>query len=380
MARLAIIGASEHQLQLIRKAKEKGHETHVFAWAAGDVGEREADVFYPVSITEQQEITRICREVGVDGVCTIGTDLGNATAGAVAFNLGLPCNTPECVQATTDKGIMRQRFAAAGSPSPKSILVKEGEYPVLDGFQFPLIVKPIDRSGSRGITKISCVDELDDALDAAFEVGFEKRALVEEFAEGREFSIEGMSWNGNHAILAITEKFTTGAPHFIERGHLQPARISANEAARIREVVSNALDALGVRMGASHAELKMADDGTIRIIEIASRMGGDCIGSDLVQLSTGIDFVGAVVDAALGIQPNLLPNPRCVHAHAAVRFSFGPSDTSELRDLMAAHPEWVVRDTLIDSEEHAVTDSSTRSGCVVFAFEETLERVDLGLW
>lgn len=92
--------------------------------------------------------------------------------------------------------------------------------------EYPVIVKPTDRSGSRGITKLSNAEGLADAIETAKKQGFEKKALVEEFAEGQEYSVECISFHGQHHFLAMTHKFTTGAPHFIETGHLEPAPVS----------------------------------------------------------------------------------------------------------------------------------------------------------
>ena len=83
---------------------------------------------------------------------------------------------------------------------------------------YPVIVKPLDRSGSRGITKLESADGLEDAINVAIEQGFEDAALVEEFVEGNEYSVEYISWEGTHRFLALTYKFTSGAPHFIEIG------------------------------------------------------------------------------------------------------------------------------------------------------------------
>ena len=183
--KLAIIGASYLQAPLILRAKEMGLETHVFAWAAGDVGEKMADRFYPVSIVEKEKILEICRKTGVDGVCTIASDLAAVTVGYVAHAMGLPGNSPECVLRSTNKHRMRQAFRENGDPSPASFLAETAEDLKGAALSFPVIVKPLDRSGSRGITKLESPEGLEAAIEAAKAAGFEKKALVEEFAAGR---------------------------------------------------------------------------------------------------------------------------------------------------------------------------------------------------
>ena len=123
MKKLAIIGASYLQEPLIEKAKSMGIETHVFAWAAGDVGEKSADYFYPISIVEKDEILKRCREIGIDGICTIASDLAVITVNYVANNMGLTANSIACTEKSTNKHLMRAAFEKNGDPSPKSILV-----------------------------------------------------------------------------------------------------------------------------------------------------------------------------------------------------------------------------------------------------------------
>ena len=121
--KLAIIGASYFQLPLIEKAKEMGCEVHAFAWECGDIGEECADYFHPISIIEVDRIVEVCRSIGVNGVCTIASDLATVTVNRVADALGLVGNSLDCTYLTTNKSAMRRAFARAGDPSPRSLLV-----------------------------------------------------------------------------------------------------------------------------------------------------------------------------------------------------------------------------------------------------------------
>ena len=365
MKKLAIIGASYLQNPLIEKAKTMGLETHVFAWECGDVGEKTADFFYPISIIEKEQILARCKQIGIDGICTIASDLAAITVNYVAYHLGLTCNNPSCAEKSTNKHEMRKAFEAGGDPSPKSILIRSIEDLAGISLRYPLIIKPTDRSGSRGITKVETPDGLRQAIDAAMNHSFEKAALVEEFATGQEYSVECVSYGGKHQLLAITLKYTTGAPRFIETGHLQPAPLTAEMAKKIQTVVFHALDSLEITNGASHSELKIAEDGTIQLIEIGGRMGGDFIGSDLVALSTGVDFVRAVIDVALGNQPDLTPSSAV--GAAAVRFVFSRKDLEVLDAIKMQEPEILVREELSEIEDRDVTDSSSRFGAYILA-------------
>lgn len=360
MKKLAIIGASYLQQPLIEKAKSLGIETHVFAWKCGDIGEEIADVFYPISIIEKEEILAKCREIGIDGVCSIASDLAAITVNYVASEMGLAGNTMECTAISTNKHLMREAFEKNGDPSPKSVLVESFDDLDMDKLIFPVIVKPTDRSGSRGITKLYSKEGLAEAIENAKSQGFEKKALVEEFATGQEYSVEYVSYKGMHHFLALTKKFTTGAPGFIETGHFEPAPVSDEILEKVQAVVTHALDTLQIKNSASHTELKIAKDGTIRIIEIGGRMGGDCIGSNLVELSTGVDFVKCVIDIALGNKPDLTP----IHGKevAGVRYVFGAEDVKVCERLKAEHPEMLVEEDIHEITNADVTDSSSRFG------------------
>ena len=360
MKKLAIIGASYLQNPLILKAKEMGLETHVFAWAAGDIGETTADYFYPISIVEKEEILKKCREIGIDGICSIASDLAAITVNYVACQMELVGNSMKCTEKSTNKHKMREAFQQGGDPSPKSILVHSAKKLENITLEYPVIVKPVDRSGSRGITKVESQDGLAKAIESAKGQGFEKAALVEEFATGQEYSVECISYQGEHYFLAMTKKFTTGAPGFVETGHLEPAPVSGQILEQVKKVVFHALDTLEVYNSASHTELKISLSGKIALIEIGGRMGGDCIGSSLVELSTGIDFVRAVIEIALGKKPDL--RKRHKGKAAAVRFVFDQKDIDALNDLKRNHPDYLVEEDIHPIHSGIVTDSSARFG------------------
>lgn len=365
MKKLAIIGASYLQEPLIDKAKGMGIETHVFAWQSGDVGEKSADFFYPISIVEKEIILQKCKEIGIDGICSIASDLATVTVNFVANAMHLVGNTEQCVLLSTNKSKMRQAFASNGDPSPKSITVECIEDLKYVKLHYPVIVKPADRSGSRGITKLLSGDGLEAAIDYAKQQGFIKNALVEEYVEGREYSVECISRNKEHYFLTTTLKYTTNEPHFIETAHLEPSLLSEAMQKKVQRVVFHALDSLQIQNGASHSELKIDAEGNIKLIEIGARMGGDCIGSHLVRLSTGIDYIKAVIQIAMGEEPELVFADK-VQA-AAVRYIFCKEDLDIYYKLQKEHPEYIILSQLSKPTDAEVTDSATRFGFFVIS-------------
>lgn len=299
---IAIVGASYLQLPLVRKAREMGLQTICFAWEKGAVCKDEVDRFYPVSVTEKEEILRVCQDECIDGIASIASDVAMPTVNYVAARLGLTGNSVSSTAVCTDKYRMRERLSASGLRCPRFVLVEAGS----DGcdeteyLAFPVIVKPCDRSGSRGVSRVADRSGIPGAVADALDSSMSGRAVVEEFVHGREISVETVSWGGTHYHLAITDKVTSGPPHFVELSHHQPSSLPAGVQDAILKDTALALDALEVYNGASHTEFLITEEGEPVVVEVGARMGGDFIGSHLVRLSTGYDFVRGVVETALG--------------------------------------------------------------------------------
>lgn len=300
MKKIAIIGGSYLQLPAVLKAKELSLEVHCFSWPNGAICAEYADFFYPISIVEKEEILNICKKVNIDAIITIASDLAVITVNYVANKLGLISNMDSYTNITTNKYLMRECFKENMIPSPCYKLIKSGENFIPENLKFPLIVKPTDRSGSKGVEKVWDMNVFSEAVERAKSESFSHEVIVEEFVEGREVSVESISFQGVHYILQITDKVTTGEPYFVELEHHQPSTLSSEIQSRVKNIVLNALTALHIHYGASHTELKITVNGDIKVIEVGARMGGDFIGSNLVELSTGYDFLKGVIQVAMG--------------------------------------------------------------------------------
>ena len=374
--KLAVIGASYLQQPLVEKAKEMGLEVHCFAWEEGAVCKDIADHFYPISIIEKEEILSICQQVGINGICTIASDVAAPTVAYVAEKMGLVGNSYESAVRANNKYLMRESFSKADVPCPKYMVATPDTIntpSVLDGlreFQYPIIIKPSDRSGSLGVSKICTPAEYYPAIDQAMKVSFKHEAMIEEFIDGREISVEFISYQGHHYPLQITDKVTTGAPHFVELEHHQPSSLSKEMYETIYSITEKALNALGITNGASHSEYKITPKGRIAIMEIGARMGGDFIGSDLVRLSTGYDFLKGVIEVALGIfkKPNITE-----HKYSGVYFL-----CKETEYLLPFFNMWESNHEIrycevIDNNLRNVLCSADRSGFFIYQSDRKFE-------
>ena len=365
--KLIIIGASYLQVPLILKAREMGIETHVFAWEQGAVGRELCDRFYPVSIVEKEAILAKAREIGPQGVATIASDLGAVTVNYVADGLGLTGNPLDVSARATNKHLMRQSLAAGGLPCPRFLFVTMPADAARCDFATPVIVKPTDRSGSRGVTKVLHPSDIPAAIDRALAESLAKQALIEEFVEGREISVESITWNGVHYILAVTDKVTTGAPYFVETEQHQPSTLPESVKQEVAEIAQRALTCLGVRAGASHSELLITADNRPYIVEIGARMGGDCIGSHLVELSTGYDFLRGVVNVALGrFEPVVQTRSQCAGVYY---LTASPGVVRQIIDHTTDYPEIVAKDVFVKEGDavHELRESAERLGYFIYA-------------
>ena len=383
--KVVIIGANEFQNPLILKAKELGYETHVFSWREGAIGEKTADYFYPISIIEKEEILEKCKEIKPVAVVSIGSDLATITVNYVADKLGLPCNDPKISLQCTNKYEMRKIFKKNGIEVPYFLKVSKNDKIDLKQLEYPVIVKPTDRSGSRGIFLCNNDKELLDAIENACNLSFKHEAIIEKYIEGDEYSCECITQNGIHNFLAITKKYTTGSPNFIEKGHIQSEEINEELKGKVLKEIFKALDSLGITNSASHSEFKIDKDGKIKIIEIGARMGGDCIGSHLVQISTGYDFLKMTLDVALGKEIKLerTNEPQI----AIIKFIFNDRDIKILKIIKEKFERNICYLSNISSRTNRITDSSSRYGFFILkltnnqknAIEKELKKQQLEL-
>jgi biotin carboxylase len=266
-----------------------------------------ADSAHVVDTRDATEAISVARREKVDGAMTLCTDLPVRTVAAVNEALGLPGLLPEVAKRATHKGLMRDAFASAGAPIPRFVRARSLEEvrSAAEEIGFPVILKPPSSSGSRGIFKANRNEEIPRGYAHALSIaGTGSEILVEEFIDGPEVSVEVISFSGNHEIIAITDKRTTGDPYWVELGHVQPSRLPNEAQEDIRQATKRGLDALGISDSPSHVEIKVGRDG-VRLMEIGARLGGDFITTELTRRSTGVNMVQAAINLALGREPDI---------------------------------------------------------------------------
>ncbi len=303
MARLMILGAGMIQVPVIEKAKDNGHFVITVDRDINAAGNKFADVALELDSNDFDGILNAAIELKIDGILTT-SDLPVKVVAKVCDKLGLSGTNIYASEVCTNKFAMRVHLAKYGFFTPKYKLLE-----VFDDISeidfYPAIIKPLDSSGSRGVKKVRNSVELLDAFPMALSYSRAGKVIVEEFIEGKEFSVESLTQNDVTHIIAITEKTVKGKEgiFFVEDRHVIPANLSEQEIILVHQHVLKLIQSLNLGNSASHTELKMNKNG-IFIIEIGARLGGDYITSDLVPLACGVDMLQNVINLSLGLPIN----------------------------------------------------------------------------
>ena len=292
-----IFGVGELQKSIIERAKAKGLFVVGIDPCADAVCRDAVDAFEVVGGQDYEGTLAVARKYNICAVVTAATDKPLVMMARVAEELGLPFYSKETAEISTDKFSMKECFRKGGIPCANGGLIKSIDE--AEGLIFPVILKPRDNSGSRGVIFCNNKTELEAAFNEAMQYTRLDSVLVEEFIEGQEYSIESLHYDGKSEVIQFTEKKTTPFPYNVELGHIQPANISEEHKEQIRKIVADIAVALGFENCPSHTELKINERG-IFVIETSPRLGGDYITSTLTPLSTGINLEDQLLNIATG--------------------------------------------------------------------------------
>ena len=313
-----IFGVGPLQESIIKRAKKMGLYTVGIDPCADATCKDCVDAFEVVAGQDYEAHCAVVEKYGIDAIVTAATDKPLVMMARIAEKYGFPFYSVETAKWSTDKFQMKQRFELGGVPHAQGRLISKAED--AEGLVFPVIVKPRDNSGSRGVKLCRNKEELEASINEALEVSKLDTVLVEEFIEGPEYSIEGLHHDGKSEVIQFTEKKTTEFPYNVELGHIQPANISEVNKDKIRGIVAKIGKALNYENCPSHTELKINDRG-IFVIETSPRLGGDYITSTLTPLSTGVNMEDELLRIAIGEE--VCPNPKPIQ-YAGIRFfAFG---------------------------------------------------------
>lgn len=365
--RIAVLGANLPLLNFYKRAKKLGYEIHAFAWEDGAVCKPIADFFYPISFTNVDEIVKVCQEKNIQGVTSFSLESALPFVYEICKKMGWQVPSQKCQFLSLNKLTMRNAFLQNEVSVPHFIETKDRGVAI--DF-FPVIVKPIDSGGSRGVTKVDDQTTLTAAIDRAKAYSPSNQVLIEQFIDGEEYSVEAMSYNGVHHIVAITEKVTTGSPYFVELAHFQPADLTPQRTAVVKRLTIEALNALDYMEGPSHTEVKFDKKGNCFIIEVGTRLGGDFITSDLVRLSTGYDLVEASIELACG----RFIAPRNIEQQFSGVYFKSPETMEMWRSIeILKTKDFFIESADWSNDTKVLTESSDRLGYYIYQNDQRLK-------
>ena len=304
MQRILIIGAGEMQLPIIQKANKNSIYTIVVDMDPSAPGLLIANKTALISTIDYDNILLLAREENINGILTTSDFPVNIVA-RVAHELSLPAMSINVAKICTDKYLQRSFLKENNIKTPIFMLIEDVSG--LEGVDFfPLVIKPVDSSASRGVKKVLNSEGLYSQYQKTKEFSRKGKVIVEEFIEGREFSVETITQKGITNIIAITEKIINKSDNgcFVEDCHIIPARITVEEHKIISMEVTNAVNAFKLDNSPTHTEVILNKSGAY-IVESACRLGGDFITSDLVPLSTGVDMLENLLNISLGKDVNI---------------------------------------------------------------------------
>jgi biotin carboxylase len=318
MKRVLILGAGETNLPIIEKCRKMGLYTIATDFDKDAPGLKMVDKAFVVDTLDKERNLEIAILEKIDGIITI-SDYPVNTVAYVCEHLDLPGLSPLAAERSTNKYLQRKLLIEKGFNSPHFQMFEDfsevGE--AIKHWTYPLIVKPLDSSASRGVTVIQRFSQCQGAFVEAKNFSKTKRVMIEEFISGKEFSIESLTQDGVTQIIDITEKFIMNDDkHFVEERHIIPAALEQSIKEKLSSYVLDVIRAFEIDNSATHTEIKLTDSGPI-LIELGARVGGDFITSDLVPLATGVDMLENTVNIALG-QP--IQVKRSISKHAGVQF------------------------------------------------------------
>ena len=302
MKKILILGAGFLQSFIIKKAKEIGYYTIAIDKNPNAVGFLYADEHEVIDIIDREACLKYARLKNIDGVITVATDYGVLSSAYIAEQMNLPGLRYEIAKAIKNKYLVRRILFENKIDDISQyfeINSKEDLTNLRTKIKFPVIVKPCDGSGSKGVRRVDSFNELEEAYIEAMNISLIKKVLIEEFVEGKEYGIEAFVYNGEIYVLGVIEKYMTSPPCYAELGHALPNDLTMEEENKIREVVKKAIRALGINFGAVNMDLLFTKDKHVCIVDVGARMGGNLIGSHIIQYGSGINYMDVLIRAAM---------------------------------------------------------------------------------
>ena len=297
--RVLFLGGAYAQVPIIQEAKDRGWYIITCDYLPGNPGHKLADEYYNVSTTDFQGVLELAKKVNPDFVIAYASDPAAPTAAYVSDKLGLPGNTYNSVKLLSEKDLFRNFLLNNGFNTPRSVsIINENDFENVRFLSFPIIIKPTDSSGSKGVAKIDNISQLSKAVKYAKSFSRNNRIIAEEYIEsygpqvhGDGFVIDGeliFHYLGDHHYNKAINPFV---PYSTTWPSIQEKHIIS----KIEEELNRAISLSGFKNGAINIEVRTTESGEIFIMEIGPRSGGNFV-PQVVKYATNFDMINATLD------------------------------------------------------------------------------------
>lgn len=299
-----MLGGSLSQLSAIKKAREMGCYIIVCDTNEDAPGKQYAHEFYNISTTDKEAVLKLAKSLHIDGIVCYAADSGAPTVAYVAEKLGLPSHPYKSVEILTNKDLFRkfQKENNFNVPKAKGFNSFDEAKIYFHHFKMPVMIKPVDSSGSRGVSKIESLDQLEEKVENALKFSSSKRFIIEEYIEnfGPHIGGDGFSVDGKLVFRCFSnEYFSKGTNPFVPVITTWPYRMSEHIQEKIHYEIQRVLDLLNMKTGSYNFDIRVDENENVYLIEIAPRNGGDC-NPEATQYATGVDLIKYTIKAALG--------------------------------------------------------------------------------
>ena len=301
MATVLVLGASVSQVDVIRRARDRGLRVVAVDGDPEAIGLAEADVALTVDFSDIESVIDVCRRHSVDGVLAVSTDRAVPVAAEVTTRLGLPGIDPATAQLMTNKRAMRERLTTAGLRQPRWISLgsEEAAAGAAPEVGYPAVLKPVDSGGQRGVYRIENASELRARLPQTLAHSQSGRALLEQYLPGPELNGIVVVVDSVPHLITLSDRLRPPGPGFgVGWIHLFPSTLDAATTADAAKVALDAVTALGLRDGIAFPQLIVGDEGAT-VVEVAARIPAGQM-NDLVYYGVGIDLIEIAIRQALG--------------------------------------------------------------------------------
>jgi len=310
--KLIILGAGVMQGPAIKIAKELGFFTIALDGSSKAPSVSMADQFEQIDLKDKESIETFARSIQGSserlGIMTAGTDF-SASVAWVAEKLSLPGIPYEAALNASDKSRMRECFKKASLPSPDFFTITKNDTLDSISLPFPVVIKPVDNMGSRGCRRVDTIEEFPQAAKTAINFSRSGKAIVENFMDGPEFSVDAVVYHGEITICGLADRHIFFPPYFIEMGHTMPTAIDKEKQNAMLETFRAGVRSLGIaqgeNIGAAKGDIKLTEKGPM-IGEIAARLSGGYMSGWTYPYSSGVQPIRAAILCAMGRKPDAL--------------------------------------------------------------------------